>query len=91
MEKESPLGATPPGPDHFCYVFVSYSEATVFFITILTIHPAVDLFTGELLISSEIALNETLSNAPSMSRKISKTYPFLTILRSIVCAVCYLM
>ena len=33
-----------------------------------------DLSTGELLIASEIALNETLSNAPSMSRKVPKTY-----------------
>ena len=50
----------------------------------LIIHPAVDLSTGELLIASEIALNETLSNAPSMSRKVPKTYPFLDIL---VCAI----
>ena len=53
----------------------------------LIIHPAVDLSTGELLIASEIALNETLSNAPSMSRKVPKTYPFLAILRSMVCAI----
>ena len=55
----------------------------------LIIHPAVDLSTGELLIASEIALNETLSNAPSMSRKVPKTYPFLAILRSMVCAILY--
>ena len=56
----------------------------------LIIHPAVDLYTGELLIASEIALNETLSNAPSMSRKVPKlpkTYPLLAILRSMVCAI----
>ena len=53
----------------------------------LIIHPAVDLSTGELLIASEIALNETLSNDPSMSRKVPKTYPFLAILRSMVCAI----
>ena len=47
----------------------------------LIIHPAVDLSTGELLIASEIALNETLSNAPSMSRKVLKTNPFLATLR----------
>ena len=46
-----------------------------------------DLSTGELLIASEIALNETLSNAPSMSRKVPKTYPFLAIFRSMVCAI----
>ena len=50
-------------------------------------HPAVDLSTGELLIASEIALNATLSNAPSISRKVPKTYPFLAILRSMVCAI----
>ena len=38
-------------------------------------------------IASEIALNETLSNSPSMSRKVPKTYPILAILRSMVCAV----
>ena len=53
----------------------------------LIIHPAVDLSTGELLIASEIALNETLSNAPSMSRNLPNTYPFLAILRSMVCAI----
>ena len=53
----------------------------------LTIHPAVDLSTDELLIASKIALNETLSNAPSMSSKVPKTYPFLAILRSMVCAI----
>ena len=53
----------------------------------LIIHPAVDLSTGELLIASEIALNDTLSNAPSMSRKVPKTYPFLAILCSMVCAI----
>ena len=53
----------------------------------LIIHLAVDLSTGELLIASEIALNETLSNAPSMSRKVPKIYPFLAILRSMVCAI----
>ena len=52
----------------------------------LIIHPSVDLSTSELLIASEIALNEKLSNAPSMSRKAPKTYPFLAILRSMVCA-----
>ena len=55
----------------------------------LTIHPAVDLSTGELLIASEIALNEKLSNAPSMARKVPKTYPFLAIL-TFDC-VCYLV
>ena len=35
----------------------------------------------------QIALNETLSNAPSMSRNVPNTYPFLAILRSIVGAI----
>ena len=36
------------------------------------------------LSASEIALNETLSRAPSISRKNPRTYPFLAILRSMV-------
>ena len=52
----------------------------------LIIHPAVDLSTSELLIASEIALNAT-SNDPSMSSKVPKTYPFLVILRLMVCAI----
>ena len=51
------------------------------------VDPTVDLSTGELLIASEIAVNETLSNAPSMSRKVHKTYPFMAILRLMVCAI----
>ena len=47
----------------------------------LIIHPAVDLSTGELLIASEIALNETLSNAPSMSRKVPNTKYFSVLLQ----------
>ena len=43
--------------------------------TMLTMYPAVNLSTGELLIASEIALKEILSIAPSMSRKVLKTYP----------------
>ena len=41
----------------------------------LKIHPSVDLSTCELLIASEIDFNETLSNAPSMSKKVPKSYP----------------
>ena len=55
----------------------------------LIIHPAVDLSTDELLIALEIALDETLSNAYSMSRKVPKTYPFMAILRSMVFAIVY--
>ena len=54
----------------------------------LTIHPAVDLSIGELL---EITLNETLSNAPLMSRKVTKTYSFSAILISALDNVCYLV
>ena len=39
----APLGTTPPDPDPLCYVFVSYIEVTV--------HPAVDLSTGDLFIA----------------------------------------
>ena len=53
------------------------------------IHPAVDLSTGELFISSEIALYDTLSNAPSMSSKVPKTYPFLANGYSPLDGVCY--
>ena len=34
--------------------------------------------------ASEMALKETSSKAPSMSRKTSRTYPFLAIFRSIL-------
>ena len=47
----------------------------------------IHLSAGELLIASEIAFNDTLSNAPSMSRKVPKIYSFLPILRLIVCAI----
>ena len=58
MEKECTLEVIPTDPDPFRYVFVRYSEVMVF--DHVTIYPAVDLSTGELLIASKIALNDTL-------------------------------
>ena len=46
---------------------------------------SVDESRGDWSIASEMALKDTLSKAPYMSRKVPKTYPFLAILFSILC------
>ena len=43
------------------------------------IQPAVDESRGDWSIASEMALKDTLSKAPSMSRKVPSTYPFLAL------------
>ena len=40
---------------------------------------------GDWSIASEVASKDTLSKAPSVSRKVPSTYPFLAILFSILC------
>ena len=54
-------------------------------VTMFLIQPAVDESRGYWSIASELALKDTLSKAPSMSRKVPRTYPFLAILFSILC------
>ena len=54
-------------------------------VTMFLIQPAVDESRGDWSIASEMALKDTLSKAPSMSRKVPRTYPFLAILFSILC------
>ena len=54
-------------------------------VTMFLIQPAVDESRGDWSIASEMALKNTLSKAPSMSRKVPRTYPFLAILFSILC------
>ena len=54
-------------------------------VTMFLIQPAVAESRGDWLIASEMALKDTLSKAPSMSRKVPSTYPFLAILFSILC------
>ena len=54
------------------------------FVTMLIIHCAVAGSTLVARIAVATALKETLSNAPSMSKKTPKTKPFLAILRSIM-------
>ena len=54
-------------------------------VTMFLIQPAVAESRGDWSIASEMALKDTLSKAPSMSRKVPSTYPFLAILFSILC------
>ena len=54
-------------------------------VTMFLIQPAVDESRGDWSIASEMALKDTLSKAPSMSRKVPRTYPFLDIHFSILC------
>ena len=54
-------------------------------LSMFLIQPAVDESRGDWSIASEMALKDTLSKAPSMSRKVPRTYPFLAILFSILC------
>ena len=51
-------------------------------VTMFLIQPAVAESRGDWSIASEMALKNTLSKAPSMSKKEPSTYPFLAILRS---------
>ena len=54
-------------------------------VTMFLIQPAVAESRGDWSIASEMALKDTLSKAPSTSRKVPCTYSFLAILFSILC------
>ena len=62
----------------FMYVMV-----TCWLVTMFLIQPAVTESREDWAIASEMALKDTLSKAPSMSRKVPSTYPLLAMLFSI--------